>query len=623
MREYESTNSLVSERFDLAETYANEAIANAESYASTLTSLLGELDTNLGSTEITFDAVKSIEVYAPEFASSIGALDIQLDSSPVLSGLSEVTINDIDTPNKNFNFSSTYYSAPSITYSNAPTEPSIASITFDPTPDFDYPDAPTIDDIIIPAKPNINLGNFDAEVPDLTEIPEPGTFNFTEGNYNSDIRVALFGKILTDIANGGTGLSVDVEADIYARGVERQRVENERLYQEVQNQFSASGIELPSGAYAARLLEVSNEISRKNDQINREITINQAELEQKNIQFSVQQAVVLEQMLVGFFNDQQNRSLQASQTLASIGIEIYNALVARQNLYLEKYKVEAEVFKTKIEAELTAVEMYRTEIEAVKATADIQTARANIYNIQMNALDIKAKIYATLIETAKAKATIEALKVDLFKVQTDAYSANIGAQKLMIDSYVAKLESEKIKADIFNSEISAYATEIETYKVRAEIARIQAETEIQKNNQLIEAYKADLGKYEVDLQAQIANADLIVKGYDIETKSYVANLQAKETELKAQIANTEAQVQLSVAGVNSSIAVLESNTKSYVALKELQVAGTQGIMNVHAQLAASAMNAVNASASQSHDYNDTTSESSSINETHSYNEKCC
>jgi len=42
---------------------------------------------------------------------------------------------------------------------------------------------------------------------------------------------------------------------------------------------------------------------------------------------------------------------------------------------------------------------------------------------------------------------------------------------------------------------------------------------------------------------------------------------------------------------------LELTVKGYVAVKELQVKGTEGIMNVGAQLAASSMNAANASAS--------------------------
>ena len=93
--------------------------------------------------------------------------------------------------------------------------------------------------------------------------------------------------------------------------------------------------------------------------------------------------------------------------------------------------------------------------------------------------------------------------------------------------------------------------------------------------------------------------------------------QAKVQEIQARIEAARLNMQVAVAEV-------EATTRGYVAIKELQVEGTKGIMNVGAQLTASALNAVNASASFGFSGNmgagESWSHGESISESHSYDE---
>ena len=76
--------------------------------------------------------------------------------------------------------------------------------------------------------------------------------------------------------------------------------------------------------------------------------------------------------------------------------------------------------------------------------------------------------------------------------------------------------------------------------------------------------------------------------------------------------------------MQKAIAEIDSITKSYTAVKELQLKGAEGIMNVGAQLTASALNAVNASASigfsGASSSSESSSESQSISENHNWEE---
>ena len=86
-----------------------------------------------------------------------------------------------------------------------------------------------------------------------------------------------------------------------------------------------------------------------------------------------------------------------------------------------------------------------------------------------------------------------------------------------------------------------------------------------------------------------------------------------------QIAEINAAIEKARLDVSKGVAIIEAVKTGYVALKELQAKGIEGIMNANAQLAASAMNAVNASATMG--YSSSDAESSSVTETHYYEEK--
>ncbi len=607
------TADLVEERFDLAETLAIDAIDKANEYMDNLQALIDSLA--LPATDdiedITFNPINSIDYAAiPSFTEVLGefpSFASLLPTEPTMEDIPEVSVSSL--PIKNFNFISNIPSAPTTSFGTAPTEPSLTSITLPDAPSLILPDVPTINDISIPAAPTISLPDFNTEAPILSLLDSPTEFSFTEAPYNSDIRVALFGKILYDIANGGTGLDVNVEQDLYDRYLARQIAENDRLFQEVQNQFAATGFNLPSGAFASRLLQVSSEISLKNDQANREITISQAELAQKNTQFTTEQAVILERMLVDFFNLQQDRALRAKEILANNAIQIYNSIITFQNLRLEQYKTEAQVFEAKIRAELAAIEIFRAEVEAVKATVDVQQARVNLYNAQLGAVDILQKIYMTEMESAKIEAQIQGLQIEIFKAQTDAYRQSIEAEKTKVDVFSAKVSAEGVRADAFKSEVQAYEAEIRGKVSIVDAQRIQAESKLAENRNKIDKYRADLDRYNAEINAEIKTAELAVSGYQANVSAFQAQTSAKEMEFRSRMAETTAEIEVLRAKLQKAVALVESETRGYVSLKELQVKGTEGIMNTNAQLAASAMNAVNASASQGISSSTSTSES--------------
>lgn len=595
------TADLVEQRFDAAHDYAAEALTNTNTYMAELTTLFESL------TQPDIDALEDVAIGTdlsinydsiPDFTSVISTFptfnnitlnDISLDAVPDVDG---------NMPVKNFNFISNTVSKPTINYPTPPEEPTLESLTFPELRDFTIPDLPDLLEFTVPAAPIIDIAKFSATAPLLEILPEPVNFTYTEGAYNSDIRVALFNKILNDILNGGTGLDVTVEADLWARYQARQIAENNDLYQKVEDKFSGVGFSLPSGAHAAAKQQVYNEISIKNDLASWNIAIAQGELAQKNTLFSVEQAVILEKMLVDFFQAQENRSLQAQQILAANAIELYNAMVTRQTLLLEKYKAESAVFADKIKAELYVAEIYKTQVEAAKATADVNNARINLYNAQIGAIELFVKIYQVEMDAVRIRAEIQNLQLGIFKTKTEAYIGQLNGEKVKAEIYAAEVDAEGVRADAFKAEVQAYSAEVQAALGVLEASKMKAENKLKTNQLKIEEYKARLGKFQYQIESEIKVADLAVKGHAISAETYRANTAAKEMEFRVQLQEFTAQLGVVQAKLEKAKALVDSETNSYVALKKLIADGTEGIMNVNAQLASAAMNAVNASASQ-------------------------
>ena len=113
---------------------------------------------------------------------------------------------------------------------------------------------------------------------------------------------------------------------------------------------------------------------------------------------------------------------------------------------------------------------------------------------------------------------------------------------------------------------------------------------------------------------------MLVDGYQVEASTYTAQVNAKGVEFESRIKETEAKIELAKAQLQKALSLVGSTSESYIALKKLQVGSTEGVMNVNAQIAASAMGAVNASASQSAGYSSSETEtvSDSYSETHTF-----
>ena len=502
-----------------------------------------------------------------------------------------------------------------------PDEPTLSDITIPDSPEITLPSPPTLTDIIIPSPPDITIPPFD-ETLIPWDVNDPGEFTWGEPVYNSDIWADLLAKVLDGIRNGGTGLDVQVEEDIYWQHLNRTFEENDKLIQQASNYWSARGFTLPPGMLSAKINEINSQISRNNLQASKDITISQAELAQKNTHFIMDKGAQLEGMLREFFIQQANLSLQGQRAVAEHSIAIFNAQVQRMNYYLEEYKTKASVWESRVRAALVEVEIFKARVESAKVSAEVQKLLVDMYSARLAGVKTLVDVYVAQMQGADIEARVQQSIVQAYSERIKGFLARVELNRALIGQYSAELEGEKTKADMYSSRVNAYATHVnaKAQELQGNIAKMNGELEYNKG--LIAEYTANISAYNAEVSAKAQEIEAKVSGFQALAAAYQAETGKEAAHIQAQATGIQAIIQKAEMQLRRGIAMVEAATRGYEAVKRLQVEGTSGIMNVGAQLAASAMNAINTSASVGYSgsdgLSDTYSTSDSLSEIHSY-----
>jgi len=620
----QSAGTIVTERMDILNAYAADAYALVKAKVNEITSFVSNLtppdassiDTgtvtvtplSYGARPVLGSAVIPT-VWPTNDTTPLSLLSLPAYTLPTLPALS-VTAPSFVAP-----------AAPTLSTSTEPVMTGLVAVDVPTAPSVTLPAVPTFTAITLPSTPSITLPAFSAVAPSLS-IDAPGAFTWGEPAYNSDIYTDILAKVLSDIRNGGTGLDATVEADLYQRHLDRTFAENEKMYHETENYFAARGFTLPPGALAGALNEVSQQISRNNIAASRDITISQAELAQKNQQFIMELGVKLEGMIREFYTQNTNRVMEAAKITADNALAIYESKVKLVTLALESYKTEATIYEARVKGALTQVEIFKGQIEGAKVSAEVQKGLVDVYQAQVGACEMLMKLYVSEMEGAKIATELEMTKVERYKTETQVYVAKQEIEKNKIALYEAVLKGETVKAETYKTQVSTYGIEVEAYGKQIDAAAKAYEVILSSNRNEVERYKAELSAYETEVRAKASEIGAIVSGFQAETAAYQAESGAQESYYRVKIEEIRANILAAEFNMKQSMAEVEATIRGYEAVKTLQLKGAEGMMNVGAQLTASALNAVNASASIgfSDSRSDSTSVSQSTNESTSTSE---
>lgn len=615
---------LVEGRFDKTAYFAETAFGYTTEYMGQISDFLKELEVY---------KVPDIEVDSPEIShlpieTRPHMSDLGLDTTewpkndaikPDLETLPDIPYIEIPTSSVRPP-SYTDIASPETVTPTEPARPVIGNIALPSEPSYIFPEPPTLDSLNLPAPPNITIPTFDASFIEI-DIPTPATFNWNASPYNSDVWKTLLDQVITGMTSDRPAFTAEVEQMIFDRAKYRQLMSNDKAYREVEKYFSSRGYRMPPGAMAARLAEISVEILKADTDLNEQIAIEMARLTQSNKHFMIEAGRQAEGILRDFHSAQENRALEAAKTVVTTSIEVMNGYIQKQNAYVEIYKAEASVYGERIRGALGQVEIYKAEVEGVKVSAEVQKVQVDIYEAQISAVEIMARIYSIRMEGAKIFNEIEKTKIDIYKADTEVYAAKMAIEKLKVDIYTAQVEAEKTKAITYSEQIKGFIAEIEAKKTELGFHLAVLQGKAQKNDSELRRYQTELSAYQIEVDTKAKQIGAVVDAFGAEVEAYKAETSAQESYYSVKIKEIDVAISEAKFNLDKAVAEIDAATKGYIAIKELQLKGTEGIMSVSAQLAASSLSAVHASANYGYSGNEGYSHSfnygASISENHS------
>jgi len=203
--------------------------------------------------------------------------------------------------------------------------------------------------------------------------------------------------------------------------------------------------------------------------------------------------------------------------------------------------------------------------------------------------------YEILIEQARLgqEMTKHTLTVSVQLEGVEKDFANKVAQRALDNARAAV----DVIINTYNAKVTGYAARVEACKIKAQVAEIRANVQINKGNQVIAIYAAEMEKYKAMLTQEMAIVESFAKvyyykvaGYEADAKVAVGLLEGQVEAFKGRLTQANNQTQL-------SIKEAELILQSYIGALALQTEAMKGGANVSAQIAASALNAINVSAS--------------------------
>jgi len=218
-----------------------------------------------------------------------------------------------------------------------------ASVPTPTWPEIDEPTEPAL------TAPPLDLGNlFEGEQDakqDEIEAFINEQFQDWLNTYYPDFTAKLAsvaGWLDNAITNGGTGLSPAVESQIWDRARTREDALNQRSTDDAVSAMAARGWALPSGVLAERLRVNTQENINRDSGLSRDIAIKQAELEQSNVRFAVQQSVALHLGIIQAAANWVSLMLRSYTTSADLSNALLNATIQFYNQSIQYYQARIQ-----------------------------------------------------------------------------------------------------------------------------------------------------------------------------------------------------------------------------------------------------------------------------------------
>lgn len=474
----------------------------------------------------------------------------------------------------------------------APKPPIRTDFNLPSAPNYLRPARPTFTEHDVPDKPELLVPGFVAAPPGVTELPSLDTdiqsvirasqqesfqtsFHSVEGYVDSfitkfgpdikDQMQAISSRLSTYLA-GGTGLVPAVENAIYERAKGKNNAEAMRVRDTTLADMASRGFTLPSGAMLSLLQQARQGAADNNARAASEIVVQQAELEQKNLQFAMNTLVALRSTIINasiaYFQNLialNGQSLEYAKAVMSGLIEAYNIGVKRFGLLTDVFRSEITLYDARAKAATLALEMYRGELSALESAVNVDNSKVALYKSLVDASTLEITAYKTQVEAVVSLAGLEKMKLDLASLEVQSFGLEVQAKEAEWRGFTAEMQGEEAK-------VRRYATEIEAFKGRVSAfqAGIQAQSEV---------VKAQAETNQAKSMAAKSAVDVFMARIEAEKQQTSAELEVEKAKLAANVETIKSHLGIDELRLKHEIAKLDHTAQDNKLKNEVDIAG--------------------------------------------------
>lgn len=494
-----------------------------------------------------------------------------------------------------------------------PSEPVMDAIPVPVEPDFVLPQVPTMLALNLPDVPVISIPLFDedaATAPALADV----AFAYADVEYNSALLAAMNARMADLAMNADSGIAQDIEDALFDRARDREALLTHRATAEALRLMRARGFRMPEGSLVRIIQQALQTGLNRESALERDISIEIAQLEQLNFKFALDMAVQLEARMIEKSNAVQARALEAAKASVQTQIRLFNARVLLFSADVQAFSMMAGVFRTRLEAALAHISVYRAQLDGQRLVGQINTQQVAVYQSQIDGVLALVDVYKSRVAAAKEQIESEKGVVENYKAQTMAFDAQVDAKKTEYDAFATSVRGEVIKAEQFGTQIAAYRSRVDAFDALAR-AKLGAQTlQFKQEGEFpLELYRSKIAAYQTGVAASTeqmrANAALFearVRAFSV-TEGAGAN--HVNTQLEVVRANTlglveQAKLEIDAGRANLDMAIGTAATAQNNARTVGQLVGQMTAAAIAAQ-------GVNASISESGSLSSSNSESNS------------
>ncbi len=521
----------------------------------------------------------------PEIALSIP------DGMPgaLVASMADVEIDDFSVTPPSMDFGQ----VPDLVIGAAPALPQIRDVVVPDAPDVALPDAPAFLTLQTHSFGGVDLhedwlDKLD-DIPSLS-ILQPAPFAYSPGaRYASQLLENLKAQINARI-HGGTGLAPAVEQGIWDRARDRETQAALAREQEVVRGAEALGFPLPSGVMVGQLADARREYHDKLSSLSRDIAVKQAELEQQNVQASLQLAVQLEGTLLEDAYKLEMLAFEAAKAAADNSIAAHNAGLEHFKALLDGYRAYASAYDTVVRAELNKVEVFKALLSAEQVKADINKSLVDRYKAEIEGRMAAVEIYKARVGAAQTLVELERTRIQAGGEQVRAFVATVNAETAKADLYKARVGAEAAKQDAYRSQVQAYGAKVgaQAEKARAEVSKFQA---------LVQAKGLEWEGWRARLSAATAQVEAAARQSSVMVDGYRAGASAVEAQAGAYMRRWEADIKQYEASTNITFQAAKINADAVMHTNDARLDAAKVGLTTSSQRLASAWAMVSASAS--------------------------